>query len=106
VFHRVKRQAVLSAGGIEPDNVGMLEQAQRGDFALKAQMKARLAGQLRRQDFDRRLLLRRRLLVRPVDDAHAAAADLAVDDPLIQPGADHGKQLSFGSRKTLASYSP
>src|SRR5207244_9769096 len=88
IFHGVKIQAVLVTRFIEMDDARMIELAERVDLALKADQEAALLGQLRRQDFQRRLPPGQ-LFLGQVDPAHAPPAQLLENHPLAQALTDH-----------------
>jgi hypothetical protein len=92
ILHGVVVVAIVVAGVIEADDVRMVELFEDADLALEALQETRLLGQLRSEDLHRRphsIRPGRRFLVRQKNLAHAAAAQLAVEDPLAQAGANH-----------------
>ena len=77
-LHRIEQVALLLAEAEEPDDVGVVEFAERFDLGLEAAAKTLLLGQGGREEFDGGRLAR--LAVdRLVDRSHAAAAKLADD---------------------------
>jgi hypothetical protein len=82
---------LLGAGLEEADDVGVVELAEDVDLALEVQAEAGLDRQLRRQHLDRGLgRFAGGIAVRPVDGAHAAAAEFLVDAPRPESCAGHG----------------
>src|SRR5262249_14130221 len=94
VLHGVEEVPVLGAGVVEADDVGVVELAEDVDLALEADLEARLAGQFGGENLDggaARAAGPRRVFPGEVPLAHAAAAQLLLDDPAAQPRADHGR---------------
>src|SRR5262249_37666376 len=87
-LHRVPVVSVLLAGVVELDDVRMLELGERLDLALEALEEARLLGQVGSENLDGGLAAGD-LFLGEMDAPHAAAPDLAREDPSAGSFANH-----------------
>src|SRR5205823_13150201 len=88
-FHRVEILAVLVAGFVEADDVGVRELLEGVDLALEALEETGFEGQVGDEDFEGGLAPAV-VLLGQVDAAHAAVAEFLLDGPLAQALASHG----------------
>ena len=89
VFHGEEGAALVDAGFEKADNVGVIKLPQDVDLALKARRERGIDGELGGEHLDRGQGGRRPLGMGQEHPGHAAATQLAVQNPPAQPRSDH-----------------
>ena len=103
-----QKRSLVVPGVEEPDDAGVVELAEDVDLALEALLEADLDGQFGGQHLDGGAVGAGRRVcgaAGAVDGAHAAAADLFLDDPRAESNADHDEVPVQKTRRAAISIS-